>query len=169
MRYYRGDSLLTLPIVCLIAAVIMAIGVVIPNITFNQNCKGYLKQAADANTVELCKERLDKAIDYIELKGYTTGYTSVFYKTENENIGFWYTNLKACQGELAECLNNEGATQLEKSNLLLKVRETLTDQGEKGTVVTIPTGLAYYPNNFLYGCLRILMIFAFAIPFILAG
>ena len=66
-------------------------------IDFQQQCGGYLKQAADANTVELARERLNLAINYIEAKGYTTGYTSIFVKTEDENIGYWYQNIKACQ------------------------------------------------------------------------
>ncbi len=122
-------------------------------IEFQQQCGGYLKQAADANTVELAQERLDLALKYIEEKGYTSGYTSVMWKTEDENIGYWYQNLKACQKELNEALDG---TQLEKSNVLMKVRESLTDNGEKGTVLTVPSGLAKYPHNLLLAILEII-------------
>ena len=121
-------------------------------IDFQQQCGGYLKQAADANTVELAQERLNLAVKYIEEKGYTTGYTSVFVKTEDENIGYWYQNIKACQKELNDALDG---TQLEKSNVLMKVRESLTDNGEKGTVLTVPSGLAKYPHNVLLAILEI--------------
>ena len=120
-------------------------------IDFQQQCGGYLKQAADANTVELAQERLNLAVKYIEEKGYTTGYTSVFVKTEDENIGYWYQNIKACQHELDSALNG---SQLEKSNVLMKVRESLTDNGEKGTELTIPSGLYAYPHNFLNGIIE---------------
>ena len=61
---------------------------VIKSIKFDQRCGGYLKQAADANTVELAANRLDKAIEYIESNSMTEGYTSVLWKTEDENVGF---------------------------------------------------------------------------------
>lgn len=132
------------------------------NIEFNQNCGGYLKQAADANTVELALERLNLAVKYIEEKGYTSGYTSIIYKTEDENIGYWYQNIKACQKELNEALDG---TQLEKSNVLMKVRESLTDNGEKGTVLTVPSGLAKYPHNLLLAILEIIGAFLVVIGF----
>lgn len=122
-------------------------------IEFSQQCSGYLKQAADANTVELALDRLNLAVKYIEEKGYTDGYTSIVYKTEDENIGYWYQNIKACQKELNDALDG---TQLEKSNVLMKIRESLTDEGEKGTVLTIPSGLAKYPHNALLAILEII-------------
>lgn len=121
-----------------VAALITPAIVIVKNIQFKQQCSGYIKQAADANSVELAADRLQKAIDYAEANGLTSGYTSVLYKTEDENVGFWYQNLKTCLTELEEA---KDATQLEKSNVLMKVRESLTDQGEDGTVLTIPDGI----------------------------
>ena len=113
-------------------------------VEFNQNCTGYLKQAADANTIELAIDRLDKAIEYAESKNWTDGYTSVLWKTEDENIGFWYKNLKASRVELEKALFS---TQMEQTNVLMKLRETLTDNSENGTYITYPDGLWKYPNN----------------------
>lgn len=113
-------------------------------VEFNQNCTGYLKQAADANTIELAIDRLDKAIEYVELQDWTDGYTSVLWKTEDENIGFWYKNLKASRVELEKALNS---SQMEQTNVLMKLRETLTDNNENGTHITYPDGLWKYPNN----------------------
>lgn len=132
-------------------------------IEFNQNCKGYLKQAADANTVELALDRLDKALSYIESKGWTEGYTSILWKTEDENIGFWYDNLKASRQELILVQNS---SQLEQTNVLMKLRETLTESTDKGTAITYPAGLWKYPHNGLYAVLccivNILGFIAFA-------
>ena len=136
-----------------VAALITPAIVIVKNIQFKQQCSGYIKQAADANSVELAADRLQKAIDYAEANGLTSGYTSVLYKTEDENVGFWYQNLKTCLTELEEA---KDATQLEKSNVLMKVRESLTDQGENGTVLTIPDGISRYPHNLLFGILRVL-------------
>ena len=113
-------------------------------VEFDQNCTGYLKQAADANTIELAIDRLDKAIDYVELQDWTDGYTSVLWKTEDENIGFWYKNLKASRIELEKALD---ASQMEQTNVLMKLRETLTDNNENGTYITYPDGLWKYPHN----------------------
>lgn len=122
----------TVPMVCLVKV-----------IQFDQECSGYLKQAADANTPEIALRRIDKALEYIERKGLTEGYTSVLYKTENENIGFWYQNVKACRNELEKCLNS---SQMEKTNVLMNVRESLTDKGYP----TVPSGISLYPNNALW-------------------
>ncbi len=120
---------------------------IVKEIQFDQQCACFLKQAADACSIELAEKQLNKVIDYIEKKGLTTGYTSVVYKTEDENIGFWYENLKVCQKELAE---TRGNSTLENTNVLMKLRESLTDNAEKGTILTIPSGIYLYPNNAAY-------------------
>ena len=123
-------------------------------IQFDQQCGGYLKQAADANTVELALERITTALDYMEKHNLTHGYTSVLWKTEDENVEFWYRNVKACKEELEAGL--EG-TQLEKTNLLMKVRETLIDnKGEDGDQLTVPPGITRFPYNGLWAIFRIL-------------
>lgn len=149
-------------ILMLMIGAFMFVAPISMGIEFSQQCSGYLKQAADANTVELALDRLNLAVKYIEEKGYTNGYTSIVYKTEDENIGYWYQNIKACQKELNEALDG---TQLEKSNVLMKVRESLTDNGEKGTVLTVPSGLAKYPHNLLLAILEIIGAFLVVIGF----
>ena len=134
-----------------VIALITPVVLIVKSIQFTQNCEGYLKQAADANTVELALDRMNKAIDYIEANDLTHGYTSVIYRTEDENVEYWYTNLKACQKELQEGINSD--SQLERSNILMKTRETLTDIGEDGTVMTIPQGISRYPNNIFWAIL----------------
>ena len=133
---------------CLVLGLIFPTITIVKHVQFDQRCGGYLKQTADANTPELALERINTALKYIEDNNLTEGYTSVLWRTEDENIGFWYENIKACQSELANCLDG---TQLEKSNVLMKVRESLTDNGEDGTVLTIPPGISRYPSNLLFG------------------
>lgn len=130
---------------------------IVKSIKFKQQCSGYLKQAADANTAELALSRINIAIEYVEDHELTSGYTSAIWRTEDENIGFWYENLKACQEELTRCLDG---TQLEKSNVLMKVRESLTDDGENGTKLTIPNGISRYPYNLLFGIWNLISIIA---------
>jgi len=146
-----------LPILLIVVALITPTVCIVKNIQFKQDCSGYLKQAADANTAEIALNRVTKALEYIERNHLTDGYTSVLWKTEDENIGFWYKNIKACKAELEDCL---GSSQLVKTNVLMKVRESLTDSGNR-TVLTIPDGLHKYPNNkefFIFAWLSVIAI-----------
>lgn len=117
------------------------------NIVYNIDCGGHIKRAADANTVELAAQELKTVIAYLEARGMTSGYTSVLYRTPDEDVGFWYQNLKASLGELEKVMPE--TTQLERSNILIKLRETLLDHGQSVTV-TRPSGISIYPNNVGY-------------------
>ena len=135
--------------------------VIYKRIDFKQNCSGRLERAANANTVDLAVKELNTAIQYAETKGYTTGYTSVIYKTPDEDVEYWYNNLCASRQEL---LNLPDSTStLEKTNTLMKLRETLTDTGEHGSYVIYPEGLQFYPHNFLWGIVRLFIWIALAV------
>ena len=151
---------------CIFAAIWLAatISFISMRIEFAQKCTGFLEQAADANTIELALDRLDRAIHYVEKKGWTDGYTSILWRTEDENVGFWYANLKASRQELVDA---KESTQLEQTNVLMKLRETLTDSSDGTTYITYPCGLWKYPHNGLFALLswvvNILMVVAVAI------
>lgn len=130
-------------------------------VQFNQECKGYLKRASDANTVDIAKQELSKTINYLEKNNLTTGYTSVLWKTPDEDISFWYNNLKSSELELSKV--NDNTSALEKTNLLMKLRETLLDNGEKSDTITIPDGLWRYPNNLAYGIIFWISLFSLII------
>jgi len=127
---------------------------IVKGVELKQNVTGYLKRAADANTIDLANVELTKAINYLEANNLTNGYTSILWKTPDEDIDFWFRNLKASQNEL-ETLKSQSA--LEKTNVLIKLRETLLDTGKK-TKVTVPDGLAVYPNNKPWAFLMIIAI-----------
>lgn len=149
-------------IIVFMLALISPILTTIKSIQFDQKCGGYLKQAADANSVELAEKQLNLAIDYIEQHELTSGYTSVLWNTEDENIEYWYNNLKQCQKELAATKDN---STLENTNVLMKLRESLTDVDQNGTTLTIPYGISRYPNNLLYGILNIISGIVFILYF----
>lgn len=156
----------TLRIILFLISLVAPVFSIVKSIQFDQECGGFLKQAADASSVELAERQLNLAINYIEKNNLTSGYTSILYKTEDENIGFWYENLKVCQKELAE---TKGNSTLENTNVLMKLRESLTDYSEKGTKLTIPEGIGRYPNNlwFMLANLVSFILFLYAIwPFI---
>lgn len=122
-------------------------------IQFDRGCGGYLKRAADSNSVDLAKGNLDRAVRYMRGHDLTHGYTSIFYRTPDEDIGFWYQNVRSALDQLIALPAN--ATELEKSNMLLKLRETLLDHDSDGESVTVPSGIALYPDNALFGILAV--------------
>lgn len=115
------------------------------SINFDQTIEGHIKRAADAQVVELAQAELSTAITAIEAQNLTTGYTSIFYRTPDEDMSFWYRNLKASQAELAAITPE--TTPLERSNVLMRLRSTLLDHGEHGEKVTSPNGIEIYPHN----------------------
>jgi len=70
-----------------------AIARVIADINFDQGCGGYLKRAADANIIPVAISQLSIAVKYAEDHELTNGYTSVFYRTPDEDLNFWFFNL----------------------------------------------------------------------------
>ena len=131
-------------------------------VQFNINCTQHLKRAADANTVERAKEELKKAISYAEKNNLTEGVVSIFLHQPKNDIGYWYQNITETYNELENL--PEDATSLEKTNVLMKLRETLTDEKESGVTVTIPNGISIYPGNIAYfwwGLLSIIFCIGF--------
>jgi len=117
------------------------------HLKFEQGCFGHLTRVGHANTIEAAKEELESAISFLEKERITEGYTAIFegLKTPDEDIAFWYKNLKASAQQLEKIPKDVSA--LERSNVLLKLRETVIHAGAKGEDLVCPPGLARYPNN----------------------
>jgi hypothetical protein len=133
-------------------------------ITFDREVEGYLKRAADSNTVELAAQNLETALAGAEARGLTAGYTSVIYNTPDEDVEFWYTNLSQSLAEIRQL--SPDATPLERSNLLMKLRETIMDNTDSGTSVTAPEGISVYPNNGLLLVLGFISTIGLVVAFI---
>lgn len=139
------------------AFLIFMVAVIVGEIHLTQDVRGHLKRAADANQPELAIEELQTALVNANSKGlcisdgnyYNDCYTSVIYKTPDEDLRFWAVNLQQALTDLQEL--PEDADHLMVSNTLMKVRETLLDSSQSGDTVTIPSGAARYPNNALWG------------------
>lgn len=114
-------------------------------IVFDTQCKEYLSLAANANSIELARTNLDKAIQYIEQNQLTSGNTAFFIKGPSTDLTSWYANLKACQKEVW-IMDVKKGTVLEETNLLMKLRESLMSEG----LIIIPENIALYPNQLLY-------------------
>ena len=129
-------------------------------IVFDTQCKEYLSLAANANSIELARTNLDKAIQYIEQNQLTSGNTAFFIKGPSTDLTSWYANLKACQKEVW-AMDVKKGTVLEETNLLMKLRESLLNN----EVVIVPEFLSMYP----YQKVTILMLYISAIFGILIG
>lgn len=144
----RNYTFVVLTIVAVLAFCGWGIARTIKAISFDQNCGQYLKRSADANSIEMAKEELGIAISYAESHGLTEGTVSIFLHQPKNDIGYWYRNMKEAYKELEEV--PEDTSRMEKTNILMKLRETLTDEGESGVEVTIPDGISIYPYNVSY-------------------
>lgn len=115
-------------------------------ITFSKNCSQHFELAANANSVEIAELQLTKGIDYLESHNLTKGDCKLFIANNpKNNITIWYTNLKIAQQQLQDMIRDSNYTNLEESNVLMKLRETLYD-GER---LVTPSGISFYPNRTL--------------------
>lgn len=124
---------------------------IISDISFERNCSDYLKRAGDANTIEMASIEIGRALKYMETNNLNSGYTSILYTTPDEDVEFWYKNVLSTKSELDSLIDTEKNGQVlspvDKSNQLIKVRETLLDDRDGGTSVTRPSGVSIYPAN----------------------
>jgi hypothetical protein len=118
-------------------------------ITFDIDCTDRLKRAADANTIELAKTELQHVVQSLERRGLTTGYTSVLYQTPSEDIGFWYTNLKASLDVLESV--RPDAPLLERSNLLINCGRLSWMKGRRRKLLS-PGASAFIHTMFSMRC-----------------
>lgn len=122
---------------------------IVKGVTFSAGCTGHLERASNATNIELATQELDVALDYLEKRGMTSGYTSILWRTPDEDIGFWYNNIKEANLELKN--TPDTISNLEESNMLIKLRETLMESSGKGdSAIICPDGLSRYPNNLLF-------------------
>jgi len=137
-------------------------------IILKRGCTGRLKRAADANTIDVAKAELGAALDYIKRNRLDHGHTSVLYTMPDEDVGFWAMNLRTALKDLESVPAT--ATLLERSNVLMKLRETiLDDRRESGVSVTVPPGLPWFPNNLVGHAVRLLGMLALVASVLLAS
>lgn len=131
-------------IICMIIPALVYGIAIVKTIQMDTNCIGYFEMAADANSVALAEKHLTKGIEYLESHHLTSGSTGIIFHKPTNDIGLWYENLKSAQTQLQELKIKENLTELEESNALMKLRETLLDS--EGTV-THPDMISFYPNH----------------------
>lgn len=115
------------------------------SVIFNIDCGGHMERAASANSIALATQEMVAVVKWAEDNKATSGYTSILWQTPDADVGFWYNNMKASLKELQDI--KPDATELEKSNVLMKLRESVTHHNNDGTVITAPSGLSVFPDN----------------------
>lgn len=118
------------------------------SLCYSWNCGQYLERAANATTVGNAIENMDHALSYLDENGMTEGNTGVLWQTPKNDVGYWYKNLSDATTELQTL--PEESSPMEKSNMLMKLKEAILDVGEKGTYVAQPAGIHNFPHNPLY-------------------
>lgn len=133
-------------LICIVIPMLVYGGAIIKTIQMDVNCISYFELAADANSVELAEKHLTTGIEYLETNNITSGSTKILINNPKNDIGIWYENLKSAQTQLQEMNKREDLTELEESNALMKLRETLlSSEGN----VTHPSMISFYPNHVL--------------------
>jgi hypothetical protein len=107
----------------------------------------YLKLAADAPTLSLAQGYLSTAVRDMEARGWTYGNTALIFKVPRRDIGFWYQNTKGALESIESLLAADASlTPVDRSNALVKLRETLMD----GNHLTYPDWIELAPLNAVY-------------------
>lgn len=145
--------LVILAIILFIAPCFVWGHMIVKSLQFSADCTGYLKLAGDANNIDVAEKHLSTAIAYIENNGMTSGHTKIIRYYPTNDFGLWYENLKTAQTQLQEMQARE-YTELEESNMLMKLRETLLN--EEGSV-THPEGAPFKDSYSLVFWLALLL------------
>lgn len=76
-------------------------GLLIENEARKEPVSWHLQQAALAPDLTVMHDELGIAIENAKKNGWTHGYTSIFWNTEDENIGPWYQRLVALRSRIS--------------------------------------------------------------------
>lgn len=136
---------------------------------FNYGCGDYLKLAADANSIQLARQHVDTALNYVRAHELTSGNTAVFFPSPQTDVGLWYRNLQEVEKDLHTFPAN--STKTDENTALVKLRESLVDHVRGGDVVTVPPDIGIHPNITLFYFTMGLSIFSAGVGalFITAG
>ncbi len=139
-----------------IGVVGMSIGTIVRWYDYKTGCSDYLKLAGDAPNIEMASQFLDRAVNYVESTGRTSGNSAYIFQTPENDLGIWYNKMKGAQQTTHDLIaqvkrDPNSASQLVRDNALMKIREVVLDNGSQGgTKVTQPSNISVYPNQWLF-------------------
>ena len=137
-------------IISLITCALLAVGIrIYMSVQFDIHCGSYMVRAANANTVELARDQMAVVIKYLEDNHITNGTTAVVRNDPTMDVGYFYNNMKGAY--LWLCNIQSDASDLTRSNVLLKLKETLIkDSGDARGNVDVPRNISIYPYNAIW-------------------
>ncbi len=115
---------------------------------FERGCGGHMERAAAANNIEMATAEMVLVVEYAKKHDLTSGNTSILNDVPTNDVGFWYQNMEAVLAELQKV--KPGASELEKSNVLMKLKESVSH---------VPEGMNIFPHNKSYCWSGVLMGF----------
>lgn len=135
-------------------------------IQFNIGIENYISQAASSPSPQVASDKLSVAIAEIERQRLTQGNTGVLFTYPTNDVGFWYKRLTDSRAILMRL--PPGDAELEVSNTMMRVHESLVANGKEGSSVIAPEGISIFPHNvafFWWGLLSLLFFCAFITAF----
>jgi|GEM_PF-4101285 len=135
---------------------------------FAKNCEDYLKLAGDAPNIEKADKFLGQALAHIEKENLTSGNSAYMFKTPINDVGIWHEQIKGAKDTTEDIIkrikeNPLAVSQLERDNALMKIREVVLDGSKKGTKVTLPDAITWFPYQWgmlIWWCMSVISAIA---------
>ena len=117
-------------------------------IQFDQHIENYISQAASSPSPQIAEQKLGVAIAEIDREGLTSCNTGILFTYPTNDLGFWYGRLVDSRALLRRL--PPGDSELEVSNTMMRVHESLVSDGKNGQSIVVPEGISIYPHNVLF-------------------
>ena len=116
-------------------------------IMYSNNTGARYEVVARNNDPHIVSAELKSLILETEKNNWTTGYTSAYWNSEDENLGLWYINLISAKNRIDAIMSSE-VSKTEVSTTMISVQQSfkLNSGGYKDG----PDGLSVYPHNKAY-------------------
>lgn len=145
-RRGSAGAFMTGVLVIVVAVAVLGIQWYTCEFSLKQQLTTPLSRVAMSSNVQMASENLKDAIDYLERNHLTSGNSSMLFPDKLNDLEYFHTNLLNAQAELNRAVANKNMSQLEESNVLLRIKEVVTHHNATGEVF-LPANLEYYPHQ----------------------
>ncbi|MFR2534174.1 MAG: hypothetical protein ACLTEH_06295 [Clostridia bacterium] len=150
-----SNRFLALAIIFTIFSLMYIIVRIDKGIQFNTSCNSYITAAVEAESPQLAKENLAKALTYLESNKLTSGNSSIL-RGHRDDISRWYQTISNSYTKL----NTTPLEKLEKSNYLIQMRKDIL-------MVNHPSGISICQNKIIFLLWKVLAFAGMPLFFIL--
>lgn len=127
---------------------------------FYFGCERHIKNAGQTEDFQVAASELKLAVGYIERRGLTSGHTSVFKKSTDEDVGAWAASLKNSLEGLEEAAKHKPVNDKEIAKELDALLKALALASWEADYILIlvdcdgpaPKGISRFPYNKLFVC-----------------